>query len=320
MVDGDRRWRGQTGPSRRADLPAHERGFEWFFRGTRQRLRLSIPAWLLAYYAGRPRTLPYPAFVADPFDRDLIGSIARRVRGFAARNDLSPAERIHFAAAFVQSLEYVSDSLSTSYSDYHRFPVETLAYRGGDCEDSSILLAALLSALGEDVALVVLRDHVLVGVATPDGETAGEAFYAVDGRRYFVLETTDTGWRLGQCPSRYEGEPAEVFPLGRQPALTHRFRAVESGGTADLRVDVTNLGDRAAEAVDAVVTFEDASGSTAVRRPLGDGARLAPNATRRLRGAVSIPDEPLRATARVRVAGRLWDESAAGWAPSIDDG
>ena len=72
----------------------------------------------------------------------------------------SRTEIPYIAMAFVQSLPYVSDSVSSGYDEYPRFPFETLYHGGGDCEDSSILLASILYDMGYGVALIELPGHI----------------------------------------------------------------------------------------------------------------------------------------------------------------
>ena len=77
---------------------------------------------------------------------------------------------MNFVMAFVQSLPDTIDKGTTPYDEYPRYPVETLFARGGDCEDTPILVAALLDRLGYDVALLVLENaqHMAVGVSITD--------------------------------------------------------------------------------------------------------------------------------------------------------
>lgn len=75
-------------------------------------------------------------------------------------------ERIEFAAAFCTG----SNTLYKRKGEYPKYPVETLV-EGGDCEDKSILLAAILRAMGYRTALLVFSGnpgHIAVGVECPD--------------------------------------------------------------------------------------------------------------------------------------------------------
>jgi tetratricopeptide (TPR) repeat protein len=75
-----------------------------------------------------------------------------------------------FQAMGLQGVSYVTDP-TTPYAsssqnktalDFLQFPMQTLAYRAGDCDDLSILYAALLEAAGIRTALVTVPGHVYV--------------------------------------------------------------------------------------------------------------------------------------------------------------
>lgn len=55
-------------------------------------------------------------------------------------------------------ITYARDKESTGVSEYGRFPLQTLADGIGDCEDTAMLLCALLSHLGIESAFVVTED------------------------------------------------------------------------------------------------------------------------------------------------------------------
>ena len=87
-----------------------------------------------------------------------------------------------------------------------------LSDRGGDCEDTSILVAALLDRMGYDVALLLLEDasHMAIGVSIPG--THG-AYYEYDSTKYFYLETTGEDWRIGQIPASITDTTEYIYPL-----------------------------------------------------------------------------------------------------------
>ncbi len=92
---------------------------------------------------------------------------------------------------FVQSFDYVKDPKPGP--DVPRFPLATLLIRGGDCEDKSLLYAALLKAVGIPCVLIHVPEHVLVGVV---GDFEGN--HVVDGgRNYFSAETTQYRMSIG---------------------------------------------------------------------------------------------------------------------------
>jgi hypothetical protein len=114
---------------------------------------------------------------------------------------------------FVQSLNYVDDKVGTGYDEYPKFPLETLADQGGDCEDSAILLASLLRELGYGTVLLQFQDHMAVGIK---GESSIRgSYFELDGSRYYYVETTSTGWDIGEVPDVLKDQPAKILPLNQ---------------------------------------------------------------------------------------------------------
>ena len=75
--------------------------------------------------------------------------------------------RANFLLAFVQCIPYDYEEYYGNY-EYWRFPVETLYDNTGDCEDTSILYAALGKAMNYDVCLFLFTGHMAAGVALED--------------------------------------------------------------------------------------------------------------------------------------------------------
>jgi len=114
-----------------------------------------------------------------------------------------------FALAFVQSLPYKLDALTTPYDEAWRAPLQTLVDREIDCEDSSILYSSLLSGLGLNNALVIVPGHMLTAV---EGPFSG-AFLHHEGKKYYLAETTGLGWPIGKPPDEYKGSTALILPV-----------------------------------------------------------------------------------------------------------
>lgn len=105
---------------------------------------------------------------------------------------------------FVQSLPYVPDDVSKGYDDYSKFILETITEAGGDCEDTSILLASILEAepFGYDMVLLAPEGHMAVGIKGSD-DLPGY-YWEYDGNKYYYIETTGTGWGIGDVPEEYD--------------------------------------------------------------------------------------------------------------------
>lgn len=190
--------------------------YEWVYGGETWQWELAIPLSLYVEYLERPR-LPSAAscvdMAKDPQDDRYIDEMIQQINSAAIKEGFTEFEKVNFVIAFIQSLPYTVDVETTPYNEYPRYPVETLFDRGGDCEDTSILVAALLDRMGYDIALLHLEDakHMAVGVSIAG--THG-SYYEYGGKRYFYLETTGEGWQMGQIPPTITDTTAYVYPVG----------------------------------------------------------------------------------------------------------
>ncbi|MCR5645689.1 MAG: hypothetical protein K6F96_04775 [Bacteroidales bacterium] len=181
---------------------------EWMHNNQQWRCTLGVPVELYEYYQGRAhqsdRSVEY---VLSDHDRHCIRDLVASFDGDMGN-----------VISFVQSLRYVSDWDSKRCGEYVRFPVETLVDGCGDCEDLAILAAAILHEMGFGVLLVNLPDHMALAVACDNKDCDG-TFYEFDGRKYYYLEVTSTGWAIGQVPDAYRSHRARLTPLLHRPHM-----------------------------------------------------------------------------------------------------
>ena len=123
-----------------------------------------------------------------------------------------------FEALQLYGLNYVIDP-NSAYTDmaenalsvdYLQYPGESLMYRGGDCDDLSILFCSLMESVGIDSAFITIPGHIFIAFDAGIGEAeAREQFFdpdllfARDGRVWAPLEITMVrdgfvkAWRIG---------------------------------------------------------------------------------------------------------------------------
>ena len=121
---------------------------------------------------------------------------------------MTDLERVNFLLAFSQCLGYEDDSVYMGYEEYWKFPLETLYDHGGDCEDTSILLASLAEAMGYDTALLLFPGHMAAGIHIDGDYPDLGGFYlrSDPDKVYYYCETTSTGFTVGQIPSSVDTE------------------------------------------------------------------------------------------------------------------
>ncbi len=61
--------------------------------------------------------------------------------------------------------------------------------------------------------MIQFTDHMAVGVKGE--ESIQGSYYEVDGIRYYYVETTSTGWGIGDVPDQMKGQSARILPLNK---------------------------------------------------------------------------------------------------------
>ena len=121
-------------------------------------------------------------------DRDTTGkSFASFVLGF-----------IQMCYAYPPSNSLMQgDKYMYGHDEYFAYPLETIFHGMGDCEDTAILTAALLKALGYPTGVMIVPGHALAVVGLSDyspGAFAARSFevlcQTIDGVTYYACETT----------------------------------------------------------------------------------------------------------------------------------
>ncbi len=180
-----------------------------------------------------------------------------RSRGKPAINATFRSAMALFMAMNVHGVAYLPDP-SVSFADkisnkigidYLQFPAQTLDIRAGDCDDLSILYAALLESAAIESAFITVPGHIYVAFNTQmDAQTAKGTFAQPDdliirdGEAWIPVEITRVkdgflkAWRTGaqEWRAAQAGKAADFRPI-RQGWLTYA-----PANTGDrLRISVT---------------------------------------------------------------------------------
>ena len=169
---------------------------KWNYRGVWYELEYEIDVGRVEGYEhlGIPRCFSGTNCYVMTLSKDpTLKSIARDL--MAMTEDFSDKERFSMISKFIDTAIYYKDDNENQFREYYRFPLETLYYRQGDCEDHAILTVALLKLMGYDAELIFAVDHALAGVNI-DG--SGDFALSLSGKRYLSLDTT------GGLPLGYE--------------------------------------------------------------------------------------------------------------------
>ena len=139
-----------------------------------------------------------------------VESLAEKLQEAADGEEYESFDEVSFVLAFVQSLEYTSDDVTSGHDEYPRFPLETIVDNGGDCEDSSILFATLTLIMGYGTVYLSPPSHYAVGIL---GDELDGHYFTYDDKTYYYCETTGENWRIGDLPEEYQGIDAYIYPI-----------------------------------------------------------------------------------------------------------
>ncbi|SDZ91210.1 hypothetical protein SAMN04488065_1178 [Haloplanus vescus] len=151
-------------------------------------------------------------YVAYELTEGSAEELASLLRDEADARGYNERESVEFAIDFTQALPYVPDDVSRGFDDYTKFILATMTEMGGDCEDTSIMLASILEAdsFGYDMVLIQPPGHMAAGIR--DNDPSGW-YWELDGKKYSYIETTGQGWGVGDCPEEYQDQDARLHQV-----------------------------------------------------------------------------------------------------------
>lgn len=119
--------------------------------------------------------------------------------------------------SFVHTIPYTIDLETTGFAEYPRYPVETLV-EGGDCEDRAILAAAILYELDIDCLLILMEDHMALGLKD-NGNFSGQS-YVYNGTVYYYAGVTDGETVVGVVSKNINPTVLALFPVVQEPVFS----------------------------------------------------------------------------------------------------
>lgn len=118
-----------------------------------------------------------------------------------------------------------TDDILTGYSEYPKYPLQTIIDGTGDCEDSAFLLATLFKIGSGTVRLVLFQNHIGVALEIDDEtlEMVKAAYGGTDymseinsqspkDKKFLYIETTDK-WEIGDMPETLRELDYEIIYL-----------------------------------------------------------------------------------------------------------
>lgn len=207
---------------------------QWVYGGYRFTTQLQLDYNTYKYYARQTKRQSYQDFAREHATYPYLNELALTLKKDADQLGYKGEQLVAYLTAFVQqNITYTNDPYNNGY-DYPKYPIETLYEKKGDCEDSAILLVSLLKKFGFDAVLLQLPKHMAVGAAVPNWKGT---HYNFEGKKYAYIETTNPKWKIGQMPTEYKKQGAEIIK-------TPHLKKVSSSNPIDTplveRIDNTN--------------------------------------------------------------------------------
>ena len=137
------------------------------------------------------------------FSRNVTSEIGS-LKGSILNRNLSDGIAL-FEALREYGLEYKIDpdssyeilSQDESLADYLQFPVQTLDYKTGDCDDLAILYSSMLEAVSVETAFITTPGHIYMAFSLGLKESQAEKIFSrtdnliiIDGAAWMPVETT----------------------------------------------------------------------------------------------------------------------------------
>lgn len=180
--------------------------------------RAEIPQELFDFYQNKSHDRrDYAQYAVSEYDRDVISKLADSFSAHGRRNKYSDAEIAMNVISFVHTIPYTSDLETTGFNEYPRYPIETLV-EGGDCEDRAILAAAILYELDIDCILILMQDHMALGLKD-DGNFSGQS-YLHNGIVYYYAGVTDGETVIGIISKNIDPTLLALFPVVQNPVFS----------------------------------------------------------------------------------------------------
>lgn len=192
----------------------------------------SIPQELFNFYQNNKShdRRDYAQYAVSEYDREIIRELADSFRAHGQQNKYSDAEIALNVISFVHTIPYTYDIETTGFSEYPRYPIETLV-EGGDCEDRAILAAAVIYELDIDCILILMEDHMALGLKD-NGNFSGQS-YLYNETVYYYAGVADGETGVGVISAHIDPTVLNIFPLVQEPAVSGTMRQYVVGVDKD---------------------------------------------------------------------------------------
>jgi hypothetical protein len=167
-----------------------------------------------------PAAALFAKYAASVVDFNLEDGVPRNIQYAAGLMEALAIYGINYVID--PASPYIEMSGNAAALDSLNYPYQTLMYRGGDCDDLSILFCSLLEVLGIDTAFITIPGHIYMAF------DAGNTEWGIrnranliehEGQLWVPVEVTIPAegfmraWQIGMREWVNAGEEAAVYPM-----------------------------------------------------------------------------------------------------------
>ena len=198
-----------TFPSR--DIKTHRK---WTYQNNTYKLSYSINRYLIEYLKTYPQ-IHLTHYFNHPVSYRVYEQVLKPLRKIIEKNGFSEEEALEFLMAFHHHGFKHKDDLETKQGEHTNFVEETLTAKYSDCEDQSVLFAALVrGVLGYDVIGLEYPNHVSVAVKGSNVEPRGK-IYKHKNKLYCEADPSYVGSKLGYVQPDLKKSSPKLIPVGK---------------------------------------------------------------------------------------------------------
>ncbi|WNY28071.1 hypothetical protein MmiEs2_02510 [Methanimicrococcus stummii] len=215
-------WNGPERFKLSAEDESYNVTYTWFFDKQAYSQSVEIPREMFDFYQQNKShsRRDYAQYAVSEYDREIVRKLADSFQAHGQKNRYSDDEIALNIISFVHTIPYTIDLETTGLSEYPRYPAETLV-EGGDCEDRAILAAAILYELDMDCILILMKDHMALGLKD-NGNFSG-ASYRYNDTVYYYAGVTDGETVIGVISDTINPEVIAIFPVAQKPDFSARL-------------------------------------------------------------------------------------------------
>lgn len=211
-------WNGPERFNLSAEGETYNVTYTWSYDKQTYSHRAEIPQDLFEFYQNKSHERrDYAQYAVSEYDREIVRKLADSFSAHGRRNKYSDEEIALNVISFVHTIPYTIDLETTGVAEYPRYPVETLV-EGGDCEDRAILAAAVLYELDIDCILILMQDHMALGLRD-NGNFSGQS-YVYNGTVYYYAGVTDGETVVGIISENVNPALLDLFPVVQEPVFS----------------------------------------------------------------------------------------------------